>query len=716
MSAVLSAAAVFAAALVCIKSFSLFRVCGRSMLPFYRGGDILVCDRFFFRFTGIGAGCVAAAVTAGGRYVLKRITAVSYSGGKRFFFLRGDNHAESADSRHFGWIEEQDIAGHVLFAIPLGRLRGSIRLFSRMTLCHAWGGAAHILVANILLDEIRRCPRNAAGEYEVRFRNLLDRRALTGRMRRNIFRAVTGNPEYFRAGAVGPDFAPDFPSCMTPTHEFRNFDPELEDDYRSHYACLHQMLEDMCRAEWRNYSGNDNHCDEMKQLAYWAGWLTHCASDVYGHHWVGKLAGGDFLTFFPRSVRIAEIIRKHVAVEHYINIYIRNRKFIYGNTDIDEIMDEKDVRLPYPYLRDTFYNNASGPFLHLRGFPIISVLPRLPIDLMSYLYRLADWHETRRAEAAGRYDDAFYLSPARQLWRLVRNWHSSRRDESRRLMDKYLDCGMKAGKIGTEGGFMSMIGALCKYDDFFSALKDYINPLDNLGDAVLGGAFSKLKGLVESIFGSLQDFFSDLVLDGAAEVLRDVSDFLSDAQDNILNNTVGRMLPEDVYRYLKDSPAGLLPDDLSALRDTLPFNGEDIDLFNFPAFYNSCVLAKRLLCFSDNEICDYRMLKDVNNIDCRDQYLDTDYAARDIRNGAIPPGSDYYRYFRQMENIFIAPKTYVGNRRTLELHLDNCVFARAMLSSNRVLFNDVRTALNAGYNGCAHCLLEYDTDLAQSGA
>jgi len=184
------------------------------MLPFYRGGDILVCDRFFFRFTGIGAGCVAAAVTAGGRYVLKRITAVSYSGGKRFFFLRGDNHAESADSRHFGWIKEQDIAGRVLFAIPLGRLRGSIRLFSRMTLCHAWGGTAHILIANIVLDEIRRCPRNAAGEYEVRFHSLLARRALTGRIGHHIFRAVTVNPEYFRAKAAGPDFAPDFPSLI----------------------------------------------------------------------------------------------------------------------------------------------------------------------------------------------------------------------------------------------------------------------------------------------------------------------------------------------------------------------------------------------------------------------------------------------------------------------------------------------------------------------
>ncbi len=708
MDIVLSLMAITAAVLVFIRPFSFFRVCGRSMLPHYRDGDIVVCDTFFFRFAGIGAGCAAAAA-AGGRHVLKRITAVSFLGGRRFFFLLGDNPRESADSRHFGWIKEKDIAGRVLFVIPLGRFR--VRFFSRMPLCHAWGGTAHILIANILLDEIGRCARSADGNYVVPFRNLLDGRALTGRMRSNIFRAVTGNPEYFRAGAVGPDFAPDFPSCMTPTHEFHGFDAESGSGYRPHYASVARMLEGMSRAEWSSYSGGDDHCDEMKQLAYWAGWLAHCAADVYGHHWVGKLAGGDFLTFFPRSIRIAEIIRKHIAVEHYINAYIRKRKFVYGNIDIGEIMDETGVRLPYTYLRDTFYNNASGPFRHLQGFPIISVLPRLPIDLMSYLYGLADWHEARRAEAAGRYDDAFYLSPSRQLWRLVRNWHSSRRDETRKLMDKYLDCGMKAGKIGTEGGFMAMVGALYKYDDFFSALKDYLNPLDNLADAVLGGALSKLKGLVESIFGNLQDFVSGLVPEELIDMLQDASDFFGDVEDNILNNTVGRLLPEDVYRYLKDGPAGLLPDDLSALRDTLPFNGEDIDLFNFPAFYNSCVLAKRLLCFSDNGICDYRMLGGVDNIDCRQQYTETDYAARDTQNGAILPGSDYYRYFHQMENIFIAPKTYVGNRRTLELHVDNCVFAHAMLPSNRVLFNDVHTALNAGYNGCAHCLLEYDTDL-----
>lgn len=46
----------------------------------------------------------------------------------------------------------------------------------------------------------------------------------------------------------------------------------------------------------------------------------------------------------------------------------------------------------------------------------------------------------------------------------------------------------------------------------------------------------------------------------------------------------------------------------------------------------------------------------------------------------------------------------IGNRRTRELHLGNCVYVNKMTTANRVEYESAEAAYWDGYNNCAHCL------------
>ena len=53
---------------------------------------------------------------------------------------------------------------------------------------------------------------------------------------------------------------------------------------------------------------------------------------------------------------------------------------------------------------------------------------------------------------------------------------------------------------------------------------------------------------------------------------------------------------------------------------------------------------------------------------------------------------------------------YVGNMRSRELHEICCSWEKLMWPWNRRSFDTAEDALTAGYNGCAHCLPDYNTD------
>lgn len=57
----------------------------------------------------------------------------------------------------------------------------------------------------------------------------------------------------------------------------------------------------------------------------------------------------------------------------------------------------------------------------------------------------------------------------------------------------------------------------------------------------------------------------------------------------------------------------------------------------------------------------------------------------------------------------VAANGFVGNRRTLELHVKTCYWVSLMSARNKVVFGSVDEAISLGYNGCWYCLRAFDT-------
>ena len=53
---------------------------------------------------------------------------------------------------------------------------------------------------------------------------------------------------------------------------------------------------------------------------------------------------------------------------------------------------------------------------------------------------------------------------------------------------------------------------------------------------------------------------------------------------------------------------------------------------------------------------------------------------------------------------------FFGNPRSKELHISSCAFWPKISSKNKIPFETIEDGLARGYNGCAFCLPDYDTD------
>lgn len=84
----------------------LRRVLGPSMLPTYKSGAVVL----FSNLTQPRVGSVVVAMLAS-EEVIKRVRSITEAGK---FYLVGDNHAESVDSREYGPVKRSEIKGVVL--------------------------------------------------------------------------------------------------------------------------------------------------------------------------------------------------------------------------------------------------------------------------------------------------------------------------------------------------------------------------------------------------------------------------------------------------------------------------------------------------------------------------------------------------------------------------------------------------------------------------
>jgi len=86
--------------------FTLRRVHGESMLPQLPAGKIVITHKLF---RSLKPGDIVI-VRHNGLEKIKRVAAIN---GQKLY-IRGDNPAQSTDSRHFGWLDAQTVVGKVL--------------------------------------------------------------------------------------------------------------------------------------------------------------------------------------------------------------------------------------------------------------------------------------------------------------------------------------------------------------------------------------------------------------------------------------------------------------------------------------------------------------------------------------------------------------------------------------------------------------------------
>ena len=119
-------ATLFALAVVGVAGFAVsrrfmrFEVSGTSMEPAFRDGDWLIVDRAAFRAGSprVGEVVVVRDPELAGRWLVKRVWRVEADGR---LDVRGDNAAESRDSRAFGPVAISAVEGRVRWRYWRGR-------------------------------------------------------------------------------------------------------------------------------------------------------------------------------------------------------------------------------------------------------------------------------------------------------------------------------------------------------------------------------------------------------------------------------------------------------------------------------------------------------------------------------------------------------------------------------------------------------------------
>ncbi len=135
-----------------------------------------------------------------------------------------------------------------------------------------------------------------------------------------VTRAIAAHPEYFRAGAIGPDGFPDLVAGQIWVHvdKSKQRSSTMEalgfDRWRSIDNGMHL---------WRAALGYRG-ADRAQALAFAAGYLSHMGMDAFAHDYVNIYAGGawDFGKGSGLFGSLSEEI-KHLAVETYLDGHLK---------------------------------------------------------------------------------------------------------------------------------------------------------------------------------------------------------------------------------------------------------------------------------------------------------------------------------------------------------------------------------------------------------
>ena len=98
-----------------IYMFPIIQVCGDSMYPTLKDGDLMLgCRLFSIETNSI---YVYRPPVEGHRYVIKRLTVQLGEGKNNRLFFEGDNPEHSYDSRMYGFVSRDKVVAKCLFII-----------------------------------------------------------------------------------------------------------------------------------------------------------------------------------------------------------------------------------------------------------------------------------------------------------------------------------------------------------------------------------------------------------------------------------------------------------------------------------------------------------------------------------------------------------------------------------------------------------------------
>ena len=267
-----------------------------------------------------------------------------------------------------------------MFPIPLGKTFGICIILILLTFTtysvSAFKPSTHIAIINEIIDEVNQTPIDVtrsdqfvnegktttsdgtpdptqAMPFEVSYVTIDGKKYPVDP---RIAEAISKYPDYFRGGAVGPDFYPDYNTGQPIIHaDIKCHNGDLKgSNCHEKGSFTYMWLQHIYNSGWDYYNKNNvitcdssNLCSNKGQqaLAFTYGYLTHAAADMWSHTLVNEYTGGTW-PFFEDLINDPDRVMnpiKHVIIEAYIgshtketNLEIKSPKDFIYDTFIDQ--------------------------------------------------------------------------------------------------------------------------------------------------------------------------------------------------------------------------------------------------------------------------------------------------------------------------------------------------------------------------------------------
>lgn len=343
---------------------------------------------------------------------------------------------------------------------------------------------SHIFMANLLREAILPDGKVTIDGY-------------TYQIPKETVEVLSDYPNYYRAGAVGPDFFPDMFFGQTQIHPSESG----------------RVLERM-----RTVLARYNKCskDYYPAYAFYLGYLTHYATDLFGHEDVNHYALGVFPAIGDMIFKLISIgqsnegfadlsiIVRHIMVESYMDKKVPE----------DEVLD---IEVPFDYVRKCFCTVDAYEWMkekELLGGTVLqfNVLPYLLEEYKDAVYKQGTIRSIEKREE--------YINGWLNLWSTF-----TKLDIEKGMMDAFQACeepfinlilnyvlavfDMEQGSIDFIRKALSVLGFI--NDMINTILTAGLNKAVGAASDAIGGLIKKLllgwlfKGIVKSLGGTEEE-------------------------------------------------------------------------------------------------------------------------------------------------------------------------------------------------------------------